>query len=171
MTARRSSFTVTPAITISALPCCTARRAESKSTSSITSSRPSFSAIRAAISGSMPMTAPVSSVVSYGGKAALVLMMSLPSSTVVKSAASALSLGSVLASALGSVVASVVGAVLGSVVDSPQAARANTITSARSSARNFFISCPLSISKTFARITSVLRMISLQQEFVNHQFE
>ena len=74
-------------MTISALPCCTLSNAASKSISSICSSRPSFSAMALAVSMSMPSNSPASVVISYGGKAALVAMVSLPASTVVSSAA------------------------------------------------------------------------------------
>ena len=58
---------------------------ESKATSSITSSRPSLSAMALAISASMP-TILSPSWYSYGGKVALVAIVSLPAATVLISA-------------------------------------------------------------------------------------
>ena len=89
MTFRRSSVTVTPAMTMSLLPFWAASRAASKSMSSTCSSRPSFLAMAPATSMSMPSKSPVSVVISYGGKAALVDIVSLPALTVVTAAASA----------------------------------------------------------------------------------
>ena len=89
MTFRRSSVTVTPAMTMSLLPFWAASRAASKSMSSTCSSRPSFLAMAPATSMSMPSKSPLSVVISYGGKAALVDIVSLPALTVVTAAASA----------------------------------------------------------------------------------
>jgi len=89
MTFRRSSVTVTPAMTMSLLPFWAASRAASKSMSSTCSSRPSFLAMAPATSMSMPSKSPASVVISYGGKAALVDIVSLPALTVVTAAASA----------------------------------------------------------------------------------
>ena len=67
-----SGVTVRPAIAMSALPPCTDVSTDEKSISSTTSSRPSFAAIFSAISTSIPSNPPLSSVISYGGKAAFV---------------------------------------------------------------------------------------------------
>jgi len=64
MTSRRSSVTVMPAMAMSLWPVCTAVRAASKPMSSTTSSRPSFSAMAAATSTSMPSKPPASVVIS-----------------------------------------------------------------------------------------------------------
>ena len=77
-----------PAKPMSALPPLTASVMESNSMSSICSSNPSLSAMAAAISASIPATCPPSTY-SYGGNAALVAIMSLPSTEVVKPSPSA----------------------------------------------------------------------------------
>ena len=142
MTFWRSSVTVTPAMTMSLLPLWVASRAASKSMSSTCSSRPSFSAMAPATSMSIPSRSPLSVVISYGGKAALVDIVSLPALTVVTSPAAS----SVVSSEAASLVSSEEAASLEAAseeaaeeAEPPQAARLSTIAVPIKRAVSFFM--------------------------------
>ena len=130
---------------MSLLPCWAASSAASKSMSSICSSRPSLSAMAPAISTSMPSNAPVSVVISYGGKAALVDMVSLPGLTVVSSAVSVVSEEDALP---------------------PQAARLSAMTAPSSNAVIFFINVP---SNPFFIYSLLLNKDKIQYSRINIQ--